>query len=108
MRKRQIRLHIRLNDEEKRKLDEIKEITGLTYSAIIRKFLAKLKRDRILIQKPDEVSIQLIRELGAIDNNIRQICAIAKHSDIDTEVIEDFRNTHHETVKLLREKLYLF
>ncbi|NDO18064.1 ribbon-helix-helix protein, CopG family [Lachnospiraceae bacterium MD329] len=106
MRTRQHRIHIHLTDDEKKKLDELKEMTGLTASAIVRTFLSKRKKDRILRPKPDENYGKITSELFAISNNLNQINRVAERNNDNIQLVQETEKEFKEMAKLIR-RLYL-
>lgn len=89
MRTRQRKLCIRLTEEEKTKLNELKEKTGFTYARVIRMMILNGNRTMVFRSRPSDYAPKIIRELNAIGNNLNQILRIAVINNVDTEEIKD-------------------
>lgn len=102
MRTRQHRIHIRLTADEKSHLKKLQEQTELSKSAICRSFLARRKTNRTLKAKPAKEYPLLIRELASINNNVNQIIRVAEKSNVEPQLIKDFKNSFLELSKAIR------
>ena len=69
MRKRQHFIGLWLDDKEHKQLTKLCEQSGLSASALMRKFII----DEEIKQRPPEEYAALLRELSAIGNNINQL-----------------------------------
>ena len=74
MRKRNVQILFRLNDEEAAYLYELVAKSGRSKEALLRSMLMGYR----LCEKPDPEFYQIMRELSAIGNRINQLAAKAK------------------------------
>lgn len=73
MRKRNVQILFRLNDEEAEQLQILVERSGRSREA----FLREMVKGYRLCEKPDPEFYQMMRELSAIGNRINQLAAKA-------------------------------
>ena len=77
MRKRNVQILFRLNDEEAAYLYELVERSGHSKEALLRSMLMGYR----LCEKPDPEFYKIMRELSAIGNRINQLAAKANALD---------------------------
>ena len=97
MRTRNIPIQVMLNEEEFRKLDSLSHASGLSFSAIFRKFIMT----REIRERPNADFLTLVRAFDKIGSNINQIARKANTDDIVTkadpgEVKKHLRNMQRE------------
>lgn len=86
MRKRNVQILFRLNDEEAAYLYGLVEKSGRSKEALLRSMLMGYR----LCEKPDPEFYQIMRELSAIGNRINQLAAKANALDfIDTPMLRE-------------------
>ena len=86
MRKRNVQVLFRLNDEEAAYLYGLVEKSGRSKEALLRSMLMGYR----LCEKPDPEFYQIMRELSAIGNRINQLAAKANALDfIDTPMLRE-------------------
>ena len=73
MNQRSIKISVRLNDSEHRRLKKQSELSGLSGEALIRSLILSLDIRPI----PPEQLAEILRQLSAIGNNINQIARVA-------------------------------
>lgn len=83
-RKRDIHISLWLDEKENKSLAKLKNETKLSISNTIRKLITDGK-----INMPSFLSLQAVRELNAIGNNINQIARIA--NTLDMVMIDELR-----------------
>jgi len=69
MRERNNELHVRLNDEEYRKLDSLSHISGISFNAVIRKLIM----GKEIRQRPSADFMALATAVDRLGNNVNQI-----------------------------------
>lgn len=69
MRERNNELHVRLNDEEYRKLDSLSHISGISFNAVIRKLIM----GKEIRQRPSADFMALATAIDQLGNNVNQI-----------------------------------
>ena len=93
MRKRNVQVLFRLNDEEAAYLYGLVEKSGRSKEALLRSMLMGYR----LCEKPDPEFYQIMRELSAIGNRINQLAAKANALDfIDTPMLRDEARKWHD------------
>ena len=86
MRKRNVQVLFRLNDEEAAYLYELVEKSGHSKEALLRSMLMGYR----LCEKPDPEFYKIMRELSAIGNRINQLAAKANALNfVDTPMLYD-------------------
>ena len=86
MRKRNVQVLFRLNDEEAAYLYELVEKSGRSKEALLRSMLMGYR----LCEKPDPEFYKIMRELSAIGNRINQLAAKANALNfVDTPMLYD-------------------
>ena len=86
MRKRNVQILFRLNDEEAAYLYELVERSGHSKEALLRSMLMGYR----LSEKPDPEFYKIMRELSAIGNRINQLAAKANALNfVDTPMLYD-------------------
>ena len=86
MRKRNVQILFRLNDEEAAYLYGFVEKSGRSKEALLRSMLMGYQ----LCEKPDPEFYQILRELSAIGNRINQLAAKANALDfVDTPMLKE-------------------
>lgn len=86
MRKRNVQILFRLNDEEAAYLYGLVEKSGRSKEALLRSMLMGYQ----LCEKPDPEFYQILRELSAIGNRINQLAAKANALDfVDTPMLKE-------------------
>ena len=104
MRKRNLQVLFRLNDEEAAYLYGLVEKSGRSKEALLRSMLMGYR----LCEKPDPEFYQIMRELSAIGNRINQLAAKANALDfIDTPMLRDEARKWHDFQLDVRKKYLL-
>ena len=104
MRKRNVQILFRLNDEEAAYLYGLVEKSGHSKEALLRSMLMGYR----LCEKPDPEFYQIMRELSAIGNRINQLAAKANALDfIDTPMLRDEARKWHDFQLDVRKKYLL-
>ena len=104
MRKRNVQILFRLNDEEAAYLYGLVEKSGRSKEALLRSMLMGYR----LCEKPDPEFYQIMRELSAIGNRINQLAAKANALDfIDTPMLRDEARKWHDFQLDVRKKYLL-
>lgn len=104
MRKRNVQILFRLNDEEAAYLYGLVEKSGRSKEALLRSMLMGYR----LCEKPDPEFYQIMRELSAIGNRINQLAAKANALDfIDTPMLRDEARKWHDFQLDVRRKYLL-
>ena len=104
MRKRNVQVLFRLNDEEAAYLYGLVEKSGRSKEALPRSMLMGYR----LCEKPDPEFYQIMRELSAIGNRINQLAAKANALDfIDTPMLRDEARKWHDFQLDVRKKYLL-
>lgn len=86
MRKRNVQILFRLNDEEAAYLYGLVEKSGRSKEALLRSMLMGYQ----LCEKPDPEFYQILRELSGIGNRINQLAAKANALDfVDTPMLKE-------------------
>lgn len=86
MRKRNVQILFRLNDEEAAYLYELVAKSGRSKEALLRSMLMGYR----LCEKPDPEFYQIMRELSAIGNRINQLAAKANALDfVDAPMLRE-------------------
>lgn len=104
MRKRNVQVLFRLNDEEAAYLYGLVEKSGRSKEALLRSMLMGYR----LCEKPDPEFYQIMRELSAIGNRINQLAAKANALDfIDTPMLREEARKWHDFQLDVRRKYLL-
>lgn len=104
MRKRNVQVLFRLNDEEAAYLYGLVEKSGCSKEALLRSMLMGYR----LCEKPDPEFYQIMRELSAIGNRINQLAAKANALDfIDTPMLREEVRKWHDFQLDVRKKYLL-
>ena len=104
MRKRNVQVLFRLNDEEAAYLYGLVEKSGRSKEALLPSMLMGYR----LCEKPDPEFYQIMRELSAIGNRINQLAAKANALDfIDTPMLRDEARKWHDFQLDVRKKYLL-
>lgn len=104
MRKRNVQILFRLNDEEAQYLYELVRKSGRSKEALLRSMVKGYR----LCEKPDPEFYQIMRELSAIGNRINQLAAKANALDfIDTPMLRDEARKWHDFQLDVRKKYLL-
>lgn len=104
MRKRNVQVLFRLNDEEAAYLYGLVEKSGRSKEALLRSMLMGYR----LCEKPDLEFYQIMRELSAIGNRINQLAAKANALDfIDTPMLREEARKWHDFQLDVRKKYLL-
>lgn len=104
MRKRNVQILFRLNDEEAAYLYGLVEKSGRSKEALLRSMLMGYR----LCEKPDPKFYQIMRELSAIGNRINQLAAKANALDfIDTPMLREEVRKWHDFQLDVRKKYLL-
>ncbi|MFR7623574.1 MAG: plasmid mobilization protein [Hominenteromicrobium sp.] len=104
MRKRNVQVLFRLNDEEAAYLYGLVEKSGRSKEALLRSMLMGYR----LCEKPDPEFYQIMRELSAIGNRINQLAAKANALDfIDTPMLREEARKWHDFQLDVRKKYLL-
>lgn len=104
MRKRNVQVLFRLNDEEAAYLYGLVEKSGRSKEALLRSMLMGYR----LCEKPDPEFYQIMRELSVIGNRINQLAAKANALDfIDTPMLREEARKWHDFQLDVRKKYLL-
>lgn len=104
MRKRNVQILFRLNEEEAQYLYELVRKSGRSKEALLRSMVKGYR----LCEKPDPEFYQIMRELSAIGNRINQLAAKANALDfIDTPMLRDEARKWHDFQLDVRKKYLL-
>ena len=104
MRKRNVQILFRLNDEEAEQLQSLVERSGRSREA----FLREMVKGYRLCEKPDPEFYQMMRELSAIGNRINQLAAKANALDfVDAPMLKEEARRWHEFQIAVRKKYLL-
>ena len=104
MRKRNVQILFRLNDEEAAYLYGLVEKSGRSKEALLRSMLMGYR----LCEKPDPEFYQIMRELSAIGNRINQLAAKANALDfIDTPMLREEARKWHDFQLDVRKRYLL-
>ena len=104
MRKRNVQILFRLNDEEAAYLYELVERSGHSKEALLRSMLMGYR----LCEKPDPEFYKILRELSGIGNRINQLAAKANALDfIDTPMLRKEAKKWHDFQLDVRKKYLL-
>lgn len=104
MRKRNVQVLFRLNDEEAAYLYGLVEKSGRSKEALLRSMLMGYR----LCEKPDPEFYQIMRELSAIGNRINQLAAKANALDfIDTPMLREEAKKWHDFQLDVRKRYLL-
>lgn len=104
MRKRNVQILFRLNDEEAAYLYGLVEKSGRSKEALLRSMLMGYR----LCEKPDPEFYKIMRELSAIGNRINQLAAKANALDfIDTPMLREEARKWHDFQLDVRKKYLL-
>ena len=86
MRRRNVQVLFRLNDEEAARLHDLAEKSGYSKAALLRAMLMGYR----LCEKPDPEFYAIMRELSAIGNRINQLAAKANALDfVDAPMLHE-------------------
>ena len=99
MRSRQYETHLRLNEKEQRKLDELAKKAGVTKSAVLRKLImgAEIK------ERPNVDFIDLIQSIDHLAINVNQI---AHHANMQGGITAEEAAEVKRLVTEIRRRLY--
>ena len=101
MRKRNVQILFRLNDEEAEQLQILVERSGRSREA----FLREMVKGYRLCEKPDPEFYQMMRELSAIGNRINQLAAKANALNfVDAPMLKEEAGRWHEFQIAVRKK----
>ena len=104
MRKRNVQILFRLNEEEADYLQTLVKRSGRSKEALLR---AMVKGYR-LCEKPDSEFYQIMRELSAIGNRINQLAAKANALNfVDAPMLKEEARRWHEFQIAVRKKYLL-
>ena len=104
MRKRNVQILFRLNDEEAAYLYELVERSGHSKEALLRSMLMGYR----LCEKPDPEFYKIMRELSAIGNRINQLAAKANALDfVDAPMLREEARKWHEFQIDIRKRYLL-
>lgn len=104
MRERNIEFHIRFNDMEYDKLEEMSSKSKLSRSEVIRKLIL----EKEIKEKPDKEFYKIMNELSKIGINLNQIAMkINSTNEIDKDYYKEQVNAMQEFTKQIKQK-YLF
>jgi hypothetical protein len=104
MRKRNVQILFRLNEEEADYLYGLVQKSGRSKEALLRSMLMGYR----LSEKPDPEFYQIMRELSAIGNRINQLAAKANALNfVDTPMLEQEAKKWHEFQLDVRKKYLL-
>lgn len=104
MRKRNVQILFRLNEEEAQYLYELVRKSGRSKEALLRSMVKGYR----LCEKPDPEFYQIMRELSAIGNRINQIAAKANALDfIDTPMLREEAKKWHDFQLNVRKRYLL-
>ena len=99
MRKRQYDMHLRLNEKEHRKLDELASKAGVTRSTVMRKLIMGEK----IKERPNVDFFDLRQSIHHLANNVNQI---AHHANIQGGITADEAAEAKRIVTEIRKRLY--
>ena len=104
MRKRNVQILFRLNDEEAEQLQILVERSGRSREA----FLREMVKGYRLCEKPDPEFYQMMRELSSIGNRINQLAAKANALNfVDAPMLKEEAGRWHEFQIAVRKKYLL-
>ena len=104
MRERNIEFHLRLNDIENDKLEELAIQSKLSKSDIIRKLILENE----IKEKPDKEFYKVMNELSKIGINLNQIATkVHSTNEFDKEYYKEQVNEIKNFTSLIKEK-YLY
>lgn len=104
MRERNIEFHLRLNDIENDKLEELAMQSKLSKSDIIRKLILENE----IKEKPDKEFYKVMNELSKIGINLNQIATkVNSTNEFDIEYYKEQVNEIKNFTSLIKEK-YLY
>lgn len=104
MRKRNVQILFRLNEEEAQYLYELVRKSGRSKEALLRSMVKGYQ----LCEKPDPEFYQIMRELSAIGNRINQLAARANALDfIDTPMLREEAKKWHDFQLDVRKRYLL-
>ena len=104
MRERNIEYHLRLNDIENDKLEELAMQSKLSKSDIIRKLILENE----IKEKPDKEFYKVMNELSKIGINLNQIATkVNSTNEFDKEYYKEQVNEIKNFTSLIKEK-YLY
>lgn len=104
MRKRNVQILFRLNDEEAEQLQILVERSGRSREA----FLREMVKGYCLCEKPDPEFYQMMRDLSAIGNRINQLAAKANALNfVDAPMLKEEARRWHEFQIAVRKKYLL-
>lgn len=104
MRKRNVQILFRLNDEEAAYLYGLVEKSGRSKEALLRSMLMGYR----LCEKPDPEFYQMMRELSAIGNRINQLAAKANALNfVDAPMLREEARKWHDFQIEVRKKYLL-
>lgn len=104
MRKRNVQILFRLNEEEAQYLYELVRKSGRSKEALLRSMVKGYQ----LCEKPDPEFYQIMRELSAIGNRINQLAAKANALDfIDTPMLREEAKKWHDFQLDVRKRYLL-
>ena len=104
MRERNIEYHLRLNDIENDKLEELAMQSKLSKSDIIRKLILENE----IKEKPDKEFYKVMNELSKIGINLNQIATkVNSTNEFDIEYYKEQVNEIKKFTSLIKEK-YLY
>ena len=104
MRKRNVQILFRLNEEEAQYLYELVRKSGRSKEALLRSMVKGYR----LCEKPDPEFYQIMRELSAIGTRINQLAAKANALDfIDTPMLREEARKWHDFQLDVRKKYLL-
>ena len=101
-RKRNIRISVRLTEQEHKALVKICEVTGLSMEGIIRQLITDVQ----LKPRPPDSYAALARELSAIGNNLNQIAHVANATgQVKTDQLVKAQELLSKTWSLVQERI---
>lgn len=104
MRKRNVQILFRLNEEEAQYLYELVRKSGRSKEALLRSMVKGYR----LCEKPDPEFYQIMRELSAIGNRINQLAAKANALNfIDTPMLREEAKKWHDFQLDVRKRYLL-
>ena len=104
MRKRNVQILFRLNDEEAERFYDLVRKSGRSKEA----FLREMVKGYRLCEKPDPEFYKMMRELSAIGNRINQIAAKANALNfVDTPMLREEAGRWHDFQMEVRKKYLL-
>lgn len=99
MRKRQYDLHLRLNEAEHRKLDELASKAGVTRSTIMRKLIMGTE----IKERPNVDFFDLRQSIHYLANNVNQI---AHHANMQGGITAEEAAEAKRMITEIRKRLY--